>query len=279
MIELDGEPVTGASERALSALRRRRVGFVFQFFHLLPELSGEANVLLAARVRGAHPDAARRARELVDSLGLRRSPSRFRISSRAASSSASRSRGRSSTTRRSCSPTSRPATSTSRPAPGCWSCCAPAPTRGARSCSSPTSGRRPRSPTGCCASTRGGWSRREAAPVARGGGHRGGVGRGRDRDDGRLRALHRLRPRRARRRPARRGRALRPRAPLDARRARPRAPEPRGALVPARAHRLPHGRRRRPLPAPRDGPDRARRPPRLRDHLAGTTCRRGRARS
>ena len=71
MIELDGEPVTGASERALSALRRRRVGFVFQFFHLLPELSGEANVLLAARVRGAHPDAARRARELVDSLGLR----------------------------------------------------------------------------------------------------------------------------------------------------------------------------------------------------------------
>jgi ABC-type lipoprotein export system ATPase subunit len=71
VIELDGEPVTGASERALSALRRRRIGFVFQFFHLLPELSGEANVLLAARVRGAHPDAARRARELVDSLGLR----------------------------------------------------------------------------------------------------------------------------------------------------------------------------------------------------------------
>ena len=71
VIELDGEPVTGASERALSALRRRRIGFVFQFFHLLPELSGEANVLLAARVRGAHPDAARRARELVGSLGLR----------------------------------------------------------------------------------------------------------------------------------------------------------------------------------------------------------------
>ena len=70
-IELGGERVTGASERALSALRRRRVGFVFQFFHLLPELSGEANVLLAARVRGAHPDAERRARELVDRLGLR----------------------------------------------------------------------------------------------------------------------------------------------------------------------------------------------------------------
>jgi ABC-type lipoprotein export system ATPase subunit len=70
-IEVAGEPVTGASERDLSALRRRRIGFVFQFFHLLPELSGEANVLLAGRVRGAHPDAASRARELVDRLGLR----------------------------------------------------------------------------------------------------------------------------------------------------------------------------------------------------------------
>jgi ABC-type lipoprotein export system ATPase subunit len=70
-IVLDGERVDGASEARLSALRRRRVGFVFQFFHLLPELSGEANVLLAGRVRGAHPEAAERGRELVDRLGLR----------------------------------------------------------------------------------------------------------------------------------------------------------------------------------------------------------------
>jgi ABC-type lipoprotein export system ATPase subunit len=70
-IEVAGEPVTGASERELSALRRRRIGFVFQFFHLLPELSGEANVLLAGRVRGARPDAADRGRELIDRLGLR----------------------------------------------------------------------------------------------------------------------------------------------------------------------------------------------------------------
>jgi ABC-type lipoprotein export system ATPase subunit len=70
-IELAGERVTGASERSLSTLRRRHVGFVFQFFHLLPELTGEANVLLAGRVRGAHPDAARRGRELIDRLGLR----------------------------------------------------------------------------------------------------------------------------------------------------------------------------------------------------------------
>ena len=44
---------------------------MFQFFHLLPELSGEANVLLAGRVRGAAPDAAARGRDLIDHLGLR----------------------------------------------------------------------------------------------------------------------------------------------------------------------------------------------------------------
>jgi ABC-type lipoprotein export system ATPase subunit len=70
-ITVAGEPVTGASEAELSALRRRRVGFVFQFFHLLPELTGEANVLLAGRVRGARADAADRGRALVDRLGLR----------------------------------------------------------------------------------------------------------------------------------------------------------------------------------------------------------------
>jgi ABC-type lipoprotein export system ATPase subunit len=70
-VEIAGERLDGAGERRLSALRRRHVGFVFQFFHLLPELSGEANVLLAARVRGADRGAERRGRELIDRLGLR----------------------------------------------------------------------------------------------------------------------------------------------------------------------------------------------------------------
>jgi ABC-type lipoprotein export system ATPase subunit len=70
-IVVDGLSVTGSSERALSRLRRTRIGFVFQFFHLLPELSGEANVLLAGRVRGASADAAARGSELIDRLGLR----------------------------------------------------------------------------------------------------------------------------------------------------------------------------------------------------------------
>src|SRR3954453_14257028 len=37
-VRVGGEPVTGAGERRLSALRHRRIGYVFQFFHLLPEL-------------------------------------------------------------------------------------------------------------------------------------------------------------------------------------------------------------------------------------------------
>jgi ABC-type lipoprotein export system ATPase subunit len=71
VVEVAGRRVTGAGERQLSALRRRHIGFVFQFFHLLPELTGEANVLLAGRVRGADPGALARGRALVDRLGLR----------------------------------------------------------------------------------------------------------------------------------------------------------------------------------------------------------------
>jgi ABC-type lipoprotein export system ATPase subunit len=70
-IEIAGTDVATASEASLSALRRREIGFVFQFFHLLPELSGEGNVLLAGRVRGAHPQAATRGGALIDQLGLR----------------------------------------------------------------------------------------------------------------------------------------------------------------------------------------------------------------
>jgi ABC-type lipoprotein export system ATPase subunit len=70
-VAIAGEPLHGRGERALTRLRARRVGFVFQFFHLVPELSGEQNVLLPARLPGAPPGAARRARALVDALGLR----------------------------------------------------------------------------------------------------------------------------------------------------------------------------------------------------------------
>ena len=70
-VHVAGRPVTGASERALSALRRDEIGFVFQFFHLLDELSGEGNVLLPAGLPGAAPGAAARGQDLIDRLGLR----------------------------------------------------------------------------------------------------------------------------------------------------------------------------------------------------------------
>ncbi|MDQ3721404.1 MAG: ABC transporter ATP-binding protein [Actinomycetota bacterium] len=65
------EPVHDRGERALADLRRRRVGFVFQSFHLIPELSGEDNALLPARLPGAGARVARRGGELIDRLGLR----------------------------------------------------------------------------------------------------------------------------------------------------------------------------------------------------------------
>jgi ABC-type lipoprotein export system ATPase subunit len=69
-VELAGARLNG-SERRLTEVRRRHVGFVFQFFHLIPELSGEENVLLPARLPGASRGAARRGGELIDRLGLR----------------------------------------------------------------------------------------------------------------------------------------------------------------------------------------------------------------
>ena len=69
-VELAGRRLERESERGLTQLRRTEVGFVFQFFHLIPELTGEENVLLPARLRtngGAPPERARR---LIVELGL-----------------------------------------------------------------------------------------------------------------------------------------------------------------------------------------------------------------
>jgi ABC-type lipoprotein export system ATPase subunit len=69
-IEVAGKRVDGRPERELTRLRRDRIGFVFQFFHLLPELTGEENVLLPTRLRGSAPEARDRGRALIDRLGL-----------------------------------------------------------------------------------------------------------------------------------------------------------------------------------------------------------------
>ena len=68
-IEVAGVRVHEQGERGLTLLRRRHVGFVFQFFHLIPELTGEENLLVPARLAGGN-GAVARAHELIERLGL-----------------------------------------------------------------------------------------------------------------------------------------------------------------------------------------------------------------
>jgi lipoprotein-releasing system ATP-binding protein len=70
-ILLAGESVAGRSDEELSALRNRKVGFVFQFHHLLREFSALENVAMPLRIRGDAPaDAERRAKQLLERVGL-----------------------------------------------------------------------------------------------------------------------------------------------------------------------------------------------------------------
>ena len=69
-IVLAGEQLTGRSARALARIRLRHVGFVFQQFQLIEELSGAENVLMPTRLPGAPAGGARRAAELIEELGL-----------------------------------------------------------------------------------------------------------------------------------------------------------------------------------------------------------------
>ena len=66
---LDGVNITALDEDALARLRGTRIGFVFQFFHLLPSLTALENVLVPMEIAGV-PGAAARARELLAEVGL-----------------------------------------------------------------------------------------------------------------------------------------------------------------------------------------------------------------
>jgi putative ABC transport system ATP-binding protein len=68
---LGEDEVASLDDDALSALRGRHIGFVFQSFHLLPRLSALENVMLPARFAGGADEATRqRARALLTRLGL-----------------------------------------------------------------------------------------------------------------------------------------------------------------------------------------------------------------
>src|SRR5436190_2679818 len=66
-----GERYDGLGDPGLTRIRRDKIGFVFQFFNLLPSLSAEENVLLPALIAGRRDEATRaRARELLARVGL-----------------------------------------------------------------------------------------------------------------------------------------------------------------------------------------------------------------
>jgi ABC-type lipoprotein export system ATPase subunit len=59
-----------ASQRALDRVRLRQIGFIFQSFQLIEELTGAENVMLAARLPGAPAGGDRRASSLIERLGV-----------------------------------------------------------------------------------------------------------------------------------------------------------------------------------------------------------------
>jgi putative ABC transport system ATP-binding protein len=68
---LAGRRIDRLGERALADLRRREIGFVFQAFHLMDELTATENVELPALLAGRSPrEARRRALDLLDQVGL-----------------------------------------------------------------------------------------------------------------------------------------------------------------------------------------------------------------
>jgi lipoprotein-releasing system ATP-binding protein len=69
---LDGQLVNDLDDDGLTAMRRRTLGFVFQFHHLLPAFTALENVTLPGLARDGHVSAAlrERARALLDGVGL-----------------------------------------------------------------------------------------------------------------------------------------------------------------------------------------------------------------
>jgi len=69
--EIEGRDAVGLRDRELARIRNRHFGFVFQKFHLLPELSALENVMLPMGYAGLPPSQRRiRAQELLDRVGL-----------------------------------------------------------------------------------------------------------------------------------------------------------------------------------------------------------------
>jgi len=70
-ITVDGKDITTLHERALNAYRRKEIGFVFQSYNLVPNLTALENVMLPMEFAGVRPSIRkRRAQELLDQVGI-----------------------------------------------------------------------------------------------------------------------------------------------------------------------------------------------------------------
>jgi putative ABC transport system ATP-binding protein len=68
-VEISGTEITTLKDSDLTKLRRRHIGFVFQFFNLLPMLTAAENITLPLSIAGEKPDAEW-FRGLIDKVGL-----------------------------------------------------------------------------------------------------------------------------------------------------------------------------------------------------------------
>ncbi len=68
-ILIDGTDITGLTEDGLARLRGEKIGFVFQFFHLVPSLTAYENVMVPMEIAGRR-DASGRAQQLLAEVGL-----------------------------------------------------------------------------------------------------------------------------------------------------------------------------------------------------------------
>ncbi len=69
---ISGEDVSAANDKKRTQMRRKNIGFIYQFHHLLPEFSALENVIIPQMIAGvARTSAEEKAKELLTSLGLK----------------------------------------------------------------------------------------------------------------------------------------------------------------------------------------------------------------
>jgi lipoprotein-releasing system ATP-binding protein len=67
---LDGLEIYKFSDKERARIRNKRIGFIFQFYHLLPEFTALENVMMPAMIKGRGKGIKQRAKEILKSVGL-----------------------------------------------------------------------------------------------------------------------------------------------------------------------------------------------------------------